>query len=632
MPSVPDRAPPPTTPSTPHLDEWRDAAVAKFAQRLSLHRGTFAKMASATTTTATLAAQPAPLRSLASAANRRPTTATTTSEKARRAEPTVQLRTSVHDLTLAARRAGAEAAAARRRRTEALAEKLAGPLRRAALREWRQRIETSLSYTAVVHYREVAMTAAIDSWLEASAAAHRLTRWCWLRKWRVALRVANARFDREDALAAKTRRKALWKAMRKLASRVATRKLSLAAAEEGRVRAVWHRLSTWHRVAAARAFAFRSVRLRGALRRLEKRALLAAPKPAACRARMALRAWQRETTRAHRATRLRSAFASLRSRAASAAESASLARTLRFAAAWHADRSSLQHALAQMLLYGWRQKRDCETMADATIIGVAASLGGALKRWRSHSILYGGRRATAETLRRLTPPRLPPSVRVTVEDEATEGARGHTDDAQRHVAAGGGGGGGGGGGDRTAAYLLHAAELALNSPSCPPPRSRFRVPHLHHQRQPQHAEPPPASTQLPPSRRAPPPAPPREDRASEALLDALVWKSTGVGLPGARTAAHTATAVAAAPDATTRGPPAAVPPPLLETHSAAASYAGAEDVAIAVGRGASRAHAEKQAEAMAGLRQKLSLGVPRPSYLALPPAKREQGRYGIDED
>ena len=49
----------------------------------------------------------------------------------------------------------------------------------------------------------------------------------------------------------------------------------------------------------------------------------------------------------------------------------------------------------------------------------------------------------------------------------------------------------------------------------------------------------------------------------------------------------------------------------------------AEDVAVRVTHGgAPRFEAERFAGAMAGLRQKLALEVPQPSYLALPPAQR----------
>ena len=105
--------------------------------------------------------------------------------------PTPVAKASISDLKLAARRAGAAEAAARRQRTAALGDALRAPILHAAIDLWRLRCADG--YKALGLYQELACQNGFDKWIESHAASLSQCRARYLRRWRVITRVASKR-------------------------------------------------------------------------------------------------------------------------------------------------------------------------------------------------------------------------------------------------------------------------------------------------------------------------------------------------------------------------------------------------------------------------------------------------------
>ena len=432
--------------SSAALDAWRDAEVARFASTLQKH----AKAAIATNA-ATLAsaaasaphheppqhhnkssskvgyaappptalrsaavewmktsglAPPPPLSQHATAAASSSKSSSSSSSKISGAPPPAapplplpQLgkNPSVHALTLAARRAGAEEAARRRQRTQDLAAALRTPLRRSFFCEWRDR--SRLLYLALCFGHDLAKERALRRWLDCADARRVEGKRRWLRRWRCVLNVRNARYAKEDAVALRTRERALGTALRALAARARSHAILLAADDYGALQRVRGGMRLWHRIACKRAAAQKLVAGRAGLRALRRHARLELAAYLGSLGR-GLRRWRRHLALIDQHKLLASALQDWAKRAVYRRQKRQMAAALRAAAVRHANRSAAQHALARMLVVGWRSTQRDQQMVQARHMGYVRNTREALQRWRHHAVSYGQWQATRDALRR----------------------------------------------------------------------------------------------------------------------------------------------------------------------------------------------------------------------------------------
>ena len=92
-------------------------------------------------------------------------------------------------------------------------------------------------------------------------------------------------------------------------------------------------------------------------------------------------------------------FTALRARARSASRRRELRRALTFRAAFAAERAAAQHALAMLLLHGWRARQRAAALNEARLLAAGNAIVRTLRVWRAHAIAEGQRRATRTVMR-----------------------------------------------------------------------------------------------------------------------------------------------------------------------------------------------------------------------------------------
>ena len=568
------------------LDVWREDAVASFATALRTH----ARKVNVGLNPALLVKDKTrhPMDPIPKTPPRQPPVA----------------KPSRRDLTMAARRAGAEEALARRKRTAALGDALRTPLIHAFLAEWQDRCADG--YRALQLWHQLAFRDGMARWRRSHASTCAVSQHRLLCRWRIVTRAADRRKQLTRTFSADHERRVLRCFISNVEAALFRSRVSFAAADAAHEREMHRAAYFWRRLATTRAGARRVLVTRSALRTLRREARLSTA-AAAGPAKVALARWRRQLNSEARRRDLFRAMPVMRSRCASRAEERGLTRTLTFAAMWHRKSSALQHALALLLLHGWRRRESREKAVSECILGTRSRLVLAMSSWRAHAISDGERRTTREAIKR----------------------------AGGFYAEGGGavgGGGAAGGGDPAGRMLLEWAAQSIASPGAP----------MRHQR--------PAVAK----------AQKRADGGADstfALLDALVRRDAKLDESWDAQAALTQAELTSAPAAA--GPPSRPPsrrqplaqrraslekhqakidaaaaprsdtpppednvehsPPPLAPPPPAAGMAGAMPMA---GGPPANASGPLMDAGMAQLRQRLALDVPLPSYLSLPPAHR----------
>ena len=613
--------------------EWREKAVASFAASLRAHART-------TLEASAIAASRQPAQDVLPPTQIRPSIMPHFTSVVPTIRPLTVQKPTVRDLTLAARRVGAEEAANRRRRTAALGSALFKPIVHAAFSVWRR--QSHDGYRALKLYHKLAARNAIARWLVSHATAIRAMGRRWLRRWRVATRAALKRSQLADELAVKHTQSVITRFFSRLEWAVWRRQASLLDGDKARRRGWRKAVRLWHRIAKARATARRHVAQLAVFRALLHHAYLRAAsavgptKLAFCRFRRRL-----ADLTARGATSL--GFATLKRRCAERSEGRNLRRTLKFAAKWHRKTAAHQAVLARLLIHSWSRKQQAEVTADARAMGAPRRLTESLRVWRREAIAAGQRRETRKAVRQSgvlaawsLDGQQPPAQGATAAhrevrfacDPYGENDGGGQDGSRMPVR-----------GDGAARMMLGWASDAIASPCAP----------LKHQRPGAHpmATHPTVNPTDHEMAIRPAPAQPRHaggksiqpKRAAvgeaAALLDELVGAKT-------RQLQHPAAEQAGGIERLnppSRSRPFAQRRALLEKHRAKLSdglpMLGGEELAMAaVGAAlgpppqALHGHGVKMDTAMAELRQRLSLDVPVPSYLSMPTVVRTSAKEG----